>query len=144
MAFLVVYVCMYACLSPIHVENLLFSIQRERDYWAPGWLSQLSIRFLILCQVMIVGSCDPDLCWAPHWVWILLKILSLSLCPSPPLACPLTKIKKKIIKHNLNIFLKGKDYTLWLSPFLSQLYLGIFYISWRAELNDVIITELWK
>ena len=72
--YIFIYICICVCADthtnthffPIHVENSLFSIKRERDYGAPGWLAQLSIRLLIWGQVMILGSCDPDLCWAPH------------------------------------------------------------------------------
>ena len=46
----------------------------------PGWLSQLSIRLLILTQVMW----DRAPCRAPCWVWSLFKILCpLSLYPLP-------------------------------------------------------------
>ena len=51
---------------PIHVENSMFSITRGRDYEAPEWFSQLSVRLLISGQVMIPGSWDLALCWAPH------------------------------------------------------------------------------
>ena len=48
----------------------------------PEWLSQLSIRLLILAKVVIVGSGDRALQQALSWVEGLLEILSLPLCPS--------------------------------------------------------------
>lgn len=50
---------------------------------APRWLSQLSVRLLILAQVVISELWNPALSWAPRSDGRLLKILSLSLCPSP-------------------------------------------------------------
>ena len=81
---------------------------------ASGWLSQLSIRLLILAQAMTPGSWDLAPHQSPYWAWSLLKILSLplslplslslslslpfSFCPSPRLAqyFSLFKIKKSL------------------------------------------------
>ena len=52
--------------------------------WAPGWLSQLSVRLLISVQVTIsqfVGSSPTS--GSVLTVWGLLGILSLCLYPSP-------------------------------------------------------------
>ena len=59
----------------------LFEIQCFRGTWAAPLIS---IQLLISSQVMISGLWDQALCQAPHWPWSLLKILSLSLCPSLP------------------------------------------------------------
>lgn len=48
-------------------------------FMGPGGFSQLSAQFLIYAQDMISGSQDR----APHEVWSLPGILSLSLCSSP-------------------------------------------------------------
>ena len=56
------------------------SLKSIRNWGAPGWLSELSIQLLILTQAIISG-CEIK----PCWVWRLLKILSLSLCPSSTL-----------------------------------------------------------
>ena len=53
------------------------SLKRIQNWGTPGWLSEVSIQLLILTQAIISG-CEIKLCW----VWRLLKILSLSLCPS--------------------------------------------------------------
>ena len=36
---------------------------------ALGWLSQLSIRLLIVGQVLILGLLVQVLCWILHWAW---------------------------------------------------------------------------
>ena len=70
-----------------------------------GWLSQLSVWFLVSAQIRIPGLGD----WAPHWalcwVWGLLKILSLflSLSPSLPPSLPLT------LPHSCSLSLKLKN-----------------------------------
>jgi len=47
---------------------------------APGWLSWLSVRLLILVQVVISGSWDQ----APHWVLCSMGVcLRFCLSPSP-------------------------------------------------------------
>ena len=52
--------------------------------WEPGWLSWLSIRLLVLSQVMISQLIHGAPWWGLYWVWSLRGILSLapSLCPS--------------------------------------------------------------
>ena len=64
---------------------------------APGWLSWLSVRVLILARVMIPGLWDWALSGTPRWVWSLLRILSLppSLrpCSEPALSLSLSKVK---------------------------------------------------
>ena len=61
--------------------------KKKKTAGTHGWLSWLSVQLLILSQViMIPGSWDPARCWALHWAWSLLKILSvtsLSCCLSP-------------------------------------------------------------
>ena len=44
----------------------------------PGWLSRLSIRFLISTQVVVSQLWDRAPNQALHWAWSLLEILSLS------------------------------------------------------------------
>ena len=62
----------------------------------PRELSQLSIRLLISAQVMIlrVVRLSPEL-GSVSWVWSMLEILSLSLCPSPCSAGGCSSSKKK-------------------------------------------------
>ena len=50
---------------------------------APGWLSWLSVRHLILAQVRISQSWDQALHQALCWAWSLLGMCSLSLSLSP-------------------------------------------------------------
>ena len=82
-------------------------LKNERKAGVPGWLSRLSIRLLILVQVMIswfVGSC-PTL-GSALTVWSLLGILCLPL--SLPLLCSLkiNKLKKKIRERPSDINIK--------------------------------------
>ena len=69
-------------------------LKTREIYGAPGWLSQLSIRFLILAPVLIshfVGS--SRVLGSVLTAQILLGILSPSFCPYP--TCTLSfKIKK--------------------------------------------------
>ena len=62
---------------------------------APGWLSWLSVPLLISAQVMIsVHGIEPYVGGSALLVWSLLRILfSLSLCPSPAQALPLSQNK---------------------------------------------------
>ena len=46
---------------------------------APGWVSQLSVQLSISARVMIPWSWNGAPHRAPHWMWSLLKIHSLSL-----------------------------------------------------------------
>jgi len=70
---------------------------------APGCLSQLSVRLLILAQALISGSWDRALVGlrAGHGVCLGFS-LSLSLCPSPA-----QKENKVIIKESILEKLKG-------------------------------------
>ena len=45
-------------------------------------VAQLVRRLSVLAQVMILGSWDQALHWAPHSGGICLRILSFPLCPS--------------------------------------------------------------
>ena len=66
---------------------LFFKIKFKRQLGVPGWLSRLSIRLLILAQVMIsrFGSSSPTSA-SVLVVQSLLGILSLPLCLSPCLS----------------------------------------------------------
>ena len=64
--------------SPVYIVNL-----KRKRLGAPGYLSQLSIRLLILAQVMISGSWDWAPCWALPWAWSMLEILLPSFTLSP-------------------------------------------------------------
>ena len=72
-------------------QAFCFSYKSIRTSRTPGWLSWLSVRFLVSAQVTISGSWDPALpSRASHSAQSLLEILSL--CPSPSLS--LSKINK--------------------------------------------------
>ena len=68
------------CLNIIYLRNGI--------HGAPGWLSLLGVWLLILAQVMISGSWDWALCWAPGSAGSLLEIPSLCL---PPPVLPFSK-----------------------------------------------------
>ena len=63
---------------------------------APGWLSQLSLRLLILaCSGHDLRSCDPAGCGALCWVGSLLEILSLPVLAYNCRCAPSLSLKKK-------------------------------------------------
>ena len=73
------------------------TLEESLSLGKPGWLSRLSVRLLILAQVMESGSQDWALSWAPHSMGSMLEILSLSLCLSPH-SCSLTPFLKETNK----------------------------------------------
>ena len=85
---------------------------------APGWLSRLSVRLLVLAQVVIswFTSSSPALASALA-VQSLLGILSLSLCPSPASSLSLShsqnvnKLKKNVPYATKRSLWKG--HTRW-------------------------------
>ena len=85
------------CVS-LHCEHQKYCLKSSmsRSTWG---FSQLSVWLLILAQVMISELWDQVPHWAPHWMWNLLKILSL--CPLPP-KCFLKK--EKVPWRDLNAF----------------------------------------
>ena len=87
-------------LSLCHWNNVYFYLVIKITYvGVSGWLSQWSLQFLILAQVMVPGLWDRTPGWALHRVRSLLEIFSLSLlrCPSPQLVLTLSLSRKKKI-----------------------------------------------
>ena len=76
-------------------------------------MAWLSIQLLILSQVVIPRSWNPALHWALHWVCSLLKILSLSLCLSPPLMLALSLCLKKKKKKKKKAASEKQKVTHW-------------------------------
>lgn len=98
--------------SNARIENS-FIFVKILQFDTPGWLRQVSLRLLILAQVMISGSWDGAPHQAPRWAWSLLGILSFSLSLSLPLclhpfphSCSVSKKKKDLIKISKKIKLK--------------------------------------
>ena len=101
---------------------------------APWWLSQLSIRFLILAQVMIswFKSSSPA-SGSMLIVGSLLGILSLSLflCPSPPwlsLSLKINKLKKInyiIIFHEKSTDMTGIILNLFINLTLNNNFINL-------------------
>lgn len=74
-----------------HVLEVIKYFIHKILHMREAWVAQsLSLRLLILAQIMISGRWDRAPHWALHLVWSLLEILSL--CPFP---CSRTHVLSK-------------------------------------------------
>ena len=77
------------------IKEELIELIHVMSWGVPGWFICLTIRFLIWAQIMILGLWDWAPCWAPHWVWSLLGILSSSAPLPLSLTLSLSQNKNK-------------------------------------------------